>query len=248
MSQADSSSEEEDTAKLREAVWSGGTGAHSTCIRDGEKNGKQSNRVDPSKHEEDGNELQTTPEFRSHVAKKLGAILDSCILEVSSERPGSKQEMCKNKEEEEEEEDKGFRVFSTSLPGKWWKEPTPPPAPKRPPAPSSSDSDSEMELRLREAAVSLSDLIGPPSTENTKEKEKIVSKEEDGTENTEPEKKKKKKKKKKAPTEGTEEEESLVKVNVDLTHKQSKHEQITEEPVTKKKKKKKKKIKLDEGE
>uniref|UniRef100_A0A8C2TR53 Protein CUSTOS n=1 Tax=Coturnix japonica TaxID=93934 RepID=A0A8C2TR53_COTJA len=28
-------------------------------------------------HNEDGNELQTTPEFRAHVAKKLGAMLDS---------------------------------------------------------------------------------------------------------------------------------------------------------------------------
>lgn len=27
-------------------------------------------------HDEDGNELQTTPEFRAHVAKKLGAMLD----------------------------------------------------------------------------------------------------------------------------------------------------------------------------
>ena len=27
-------------------------------------------------HEQDGNELQTTPEFRAHVAKKLGALLD----------------------------------------------------------------------------------------------------------------------------------------------------------------------------
>lgn len=31
-------------------------------------------RVDD--HEQDGNELQTTPEFRAHVAKKLGALLD----------------------------------------------------------------------------------------------------------------------------------------------------------------------------
>ena len=25
-------------------------------------------------HEQDGNELQTTPEFRAHIAKKLGAL------------------------------------------------------------------------------------------------------------------------------------------------------------------------------
>ncbi len=33
-------------------------------------------RTDVSKHEHDGNELGTTPEFQSHVAKKLGAFLD----------------------------------------------------------------------------------------------------------------------------------------------------------------------------
>lgn len=34
------------------------------------------NRHELNGHEEDGNELQTTPEFRAHVAKKLGAMLD----------------------------------------------------------------------------------------------------------------------------------------------------------------------------
>lgn len=33
-------------------------------------------RREVSQHEEDGNELRTTPEFRAHVAKKLGALLD----------------------------------------------------------------------------------------------------------------------------------------------------------------------------
>lgn len=35
-----------------------------------------SNRHEVNGHGEDGNELQTTPEFRAHVAKKLGAMLD----------------------------------------------------------------------------------------------------------------------------------------------------------------------------
>lgn len=34
------------------------------------------NRREVNGHDEDGNELQTTPEFRAHVAKKLGAMLD----------------------------------------------------------------------------------------------------------------------------------------------------------------------------
>lgn len=34
------------------------------------------NRREVNDHDEDGNELQTTPEFRAHVAKKLGAMLD----------------------------------------------------------------------------------------------------------------------------------------------------------------------------
>lgn len=34
------------------------------------------NRREVNNHDDDGNELQTTPEFRAHVAKKLGAMLD----------------------------------------------------------------------------------------------------------------------------------------------------------------------------
>lgn len=37
---------------------------------------QRSLRQKVDEHEQDGNELQTTPEFRAHVAKKLGALLD----------------------------------------------------------------------------------------------------------------------------------------------------------------------------
>jgi hypothetical protein len=33
-------------------------------------------RLKVDEHDQDGNELQTTPEFRAHVAKKLRALLD----------------------------------------------------------------------------------------------------------------------------------------------------------------------------
>ncbi|XP_037392095.1 protein CUSTOS isoform X1 [Pygocentrus nattereri] len=234
--ESSSSSEDEDTEKFREAVWSG---AHSART-DVEKNGAPSKRMDPSRHEEDGNELQLTPEFKSHVAKKLGAMLDSSISEVSSETPQPKPEACENGDhDDDDDDDEGFRLFSTSLPGSWRKEPTPPPAPKRPPAPSSSDSDSEMESRFREAAVSISDLI-PPSTEKSTEKEGINSgeKDEGSKEGAELKMKKKKKKKKKAATEG---EETCSKGREAVGHEQSAEEHVM-------KKKKKKRIGLDEGE
>nr|XP_051691858.1 protein CUSTOS isoform X1 [Oryctolagus cuniculus] len=51
-------------------------------------------------HEQDGNELQTTPEFRAHVAKKLGALLDSAITiwEAGKEpgKPGLPQEASRD--------------------------------------------------------------------------------------------------------------------------------------------------------
>lgn len=104
-----------------------------------------------SKHEHDGNELQTTPEFRAHVAKKLGAILDSCISVISAETTKPCTLSTKY-------EDEGFRLFTTSVPGEFTIDPPPPPVRRRP-VPSSSDSDSELEMRLREAAVSVTDLL-----------------------------------------------------------------------------------------
>uniref|UniRef100_A0A4W5M566 Protein CUSTOS n=1 Tax=Hucho hucho TaxID=62062 RepID=A0A4W5M566_9TELE len=151
----DSSSEDEDLEKFKEAAWSFGTcginGTHTTNTADGEKNGKVSRRVAVSKHEHDGNELQTTPEFRAHVAKKLGAILDSCISVISAEtsKPCTQSTKC---------EDEGFRLFTTSVPEEFTIDPPPPPVRRRP-IPSSSDSDSELEMRLREAAVSVTELL-----------------------------------------------------------------------------------------
>ncbi|XP_038857735.1 protein CUSTOS-like isoform X1 [Salvelinus namaycush] len=156
----DSSSEDEDLEHFKEAAWSFGTygtnGTHNAnpavtaVVLDGVSNVKQSRRVAVSKHEHDGNELQTTPEFRAHVAKKLGAMLDSCISVISAEtsRPCTESTKCED----------GFRLFTTSVPGEFTIDPPPPPVRRRP-IPSSSDSDSEMEMRLREAAVSVTDLL-----------------------------------------------------------------------------------------
>ncbi|XP_029573188.1 protein CUSTOS isoform X1 [Salmo trutta] len=149
----DASSEDEDLEHFKEAAWSFGTygtnGTHNANPADGVSNVKQSRRVAVSKHEHDGNELQTTPEFRAHVAKKLGAMLDSCISVISAEtsRPCTESTKCED----------GFRLFTTSVPGEFTIEPPPPV--RRRPIPSSSDSDSEMEMRLREAAVSVTDLL-----------------------------------------------------------------------------------------
>ncbi|KAK2093064.1 hypothetical protein P7K49_029593 [Saguinus oedipus] len=90
-------------------------------------------------HEQDGNELQSTPEFRAHVAKKLGALLDSSITisEVAKEPKKKKAQVQKVASE-----DDGFRLFFMSVPGGHEKEESPQPRRKRPPSSSSSeDSD-----------------------------------------------------------------------------------------------------------
>ncbi|KPP72184.1 hypothetical protein Z043_108845 [Scleropages formosus] len=79
-SESSSSENDEEMEKFKEAAWSFGAaanGAQESRRTGGESKDKQSSRLDVSHHEHDGNELQTTPEFRSHVAKKLGALLDS---------------------------------------------------------------------------------------------------------------------------------------------------------------------------
>lgn len=146
MSEGDSSCEEENTQRIREAVWSPDeVGVKSTPL---------SKRAEPKQHHHHGNELQTTPEFRSFISKKLTAMLDSTISEV---RCGAAESSADERKTSEQKD--GFRIFSTSLPGNWQEEPNLTIPPRRRPAPSSSDSDSEMEERLKEAAVPLSSLI-----------------------------------------------------------------------------------------
>uniref|UniRef100_A0A8C4XLJ1 Protein CUSTOS n=1 Tax=Falco tinnunculus TaxID=100819 RepID=A0A8C4XLJ1_FALTI len=90
-------------------------------------------------HDEDGNELQTTPEFRAHVAKKLGAMLDRYWHAVL-------KEFC-------------FRLFSSSVPGDTGKSEPCAAARRRQPS-SSSDMDSDQEWqRYQEAAVSAADIL-----------------------------------------------------------------------------------------
>ncbi|XP_017270193.1 protein CUSTOS [Kryptolebias marmoratus] len=146
-----SSSDDEELKRCREAVWE--TQANKT--KDGDSDVKKSKRVVVADHEHDGNELQVTRGFQTHVAKKLQHFLNSCISEMQPETPhGLEPTDC-----DHENQDEGFRLFSTSVPGQKT-DPPPPPAPvRRRPAPSSSDSDSEMETRLREAAVSVKDLL-----------------------------------------------------------------------------------------
>ncbi|KAM9095102.1 protein CUSTOS isoform X2 [Sarcophilus harrisii] len=112
-------------------------------------------RQKADEHEQDGNELQTTPEFRLHVAKKLGAFLDSCItISESSPRPAQAPVQT------EAGEDDGFRLFFTSIPGSPKKEAGPPAVSRKRPPSSSSESDSGDEWRrCREAAVSAGDIL-----------------------------------------------------------------------------------------
>ncbi|XP_045880404.1 protein CUSTOS isoform X2 [Meles meles] len=108
-------------------------------------------RVDD--HEQDGNELQTTPEFRAHVAKKLGALLDSSITISEVVEEPAKAEV-----QQVPAEDDGFRLFFTSIPGGSEKKAAPHPGQKRLRSGSSEDSEEEWR-RCREAAVSASDIL-----------------------------------------------------------------------------------------
>uniref|UniRef100_A0A2K6GHT3 Protein CUSTOS n=2 Tax=Propithecus coquereli TaxID=379532 RepID=A0A2K6GHT3_PROCO len=105
-------------------------------------------------HEQDGNELQTTPEFRAHVAKKLGALLDSVITISEVVKEPRKAEVQKVTSE-----DDGFRLFFTSVPGGPEKEASPKPRQKRQPSSSSGEDSDEEWRRCREAAVSASDIL-----------------------------------------------------------------------------------------
>ncbi|NWZ83514.1 CSTOS protein, partial [Poecile atricapillus] len=113
-----------------------------------------SNGREAISREEGENELQTTPEFRAHVAKKLGSMLDSFIT-VFKDPSGPSQTLVA----QSDSEDDGFRLFSSSVPGDSGKlEPCPAARRRRPVSSSDSDSDQEWQ-RYREAAVSPADIL-----------------------------------------------------------------------------------------
>uniref|UniRef100_A0A9L0J5P6 Protein CUSTOS n=1 Tax=Equus asinus TaxID=9793 RepID=A0A9L0J5P6_EQUAS len=130
-------------------------------------------------HDQDGNELQTTPEFRAHVAKKLGALLDSSITISEVVKEPRKAEV-----QRVAPEDDGFRLFFTSIPGGPEKRAAPQPRRKRSPSSSSSEDSDEEWQRCQEAAVSASDILqesaihGPVrvETEEKKKKRKLKKK------------------------------------------------------------------------
>ncbi|XP_025258964.1 uncharacterized protein C12orf43 homolog isoform X3 [Theropithecus gelada] len=111
-------------------------------------------------HEQDGNELQTTPEFRAHVAKKLGALLDSFIT-ISE----AAKEPTKAKVQKVASEDDGCE-----------KEESPQPRRKRQPSSSSSEDSDEEWRRCREAAVSASDILQESAIHSPGTVEKEVKK------------------------------------------------------------------------
>ncbi|XP_068460645.1 protein CUSTOS [Clinocottus analis] len=151
-----SSSDEEVLKRCQEAVWE----TRSDTKKDGHSKVLPSKRFVVADHEHDGNELQVTQGFQTHVAKKLGDFLDSCISEICTDTLSCVESAtC---------DDEGFLLLSTSVPGLAADDP-PAPARRRPVA-SSSDSDSEMETRLREAAVSLKDLLPESSLPSTSTK------------------------------------------------------------------------------
>ncbi|XP_032857399.2 protein CUSTOS isoform X2 [Tyto alba] len=95
-------------------------------------------------HDEDGNELQTTPAFRAHVAKKLGAMLDSFITVLKDSSGPSQSSM-----QQSDSADDGDCGKS---------EPCPPARRRQPSSSSDTDSDQEWQ-RYQEAAVSAADIL-----------------------------------------------------------------------------------------
>ncbi|XP_027972478.1 protein CUSTOS isoform X1 [Eumetopias jubatus] len=161
--ESSSSSDAEELARCREAAmpaWGleqrqGGPEKPRADARNNQRPATQpSLRHKVDEHEQDGNELQTTPEFRAHIAKKLGALLDSSITISEVVKEPAKAEVQKVPAE-----DDGFRLFFTSVPGGSEKNAAPQPGRKRlPPSSSSEDSEEEWQ-RFREAAVSASDIL-----------------------------------------------------------------------------------------
>ncbi|XP_049660707.1 protein CUSTOS [Accipiter gentilis] len=148
-------------ARFREAAWD--CVAQAAVPVEPRRGGFKKDRLQPAQpslrrevngHDEDGNELQTTPEFRAHVAKKLGAMLDGFIT-VLKDSSGPSQTSV----QQSDSADDGFRLFSSSVPGDCEKLEPCPAARRRQPS-SSSDVDSDQEWqRYQEAAVSATDIL-----------------------------------------------------------------------------------------
>lgn len=154
-SSSDSESSDGAAERYREAAWDcGKQPAGGAVPKDPPQAARHSLRREVNGHNEDGNELQTTPEFRAHVAKKLGAMLDSFITvlkDSSGPSPACVQQSDCG--------DDGFRLFSSSVPGGCGQsERSPAPRRRRPPSSSDSDSDQEWQ-KCQEAAVSASDIL-----------------------------------------------------------------------------------------
>ncbi|XP_045419917.1 protein CUSTOS-like [Lemur catta] len=104
-------------------------------------------------HEPDGNELQTTPEFRTHVAKKWRVLLGRVITISQVVKEPRKAEVQKVASE-----DDCFCLVFTSILESAEKEASPKPHRKWQPSISSKDSDQEWQW-YREAVVSASDIL-----------------------------------------------------------------------------------------
>ncbi|XP_025789167.1 protein CUSTOS isoform X3 [Puma concolor] len=170
-SSSSSSSDEEELARCREAAMPAWGLEHRLRGPEKPRADAANNQLPASQpslrrkadeHEQDGNELQTTPEFRAHVAKKLGALLDSSITISEVVKEPKKTEIQKVPPEDDDSDKKA----------------APQPSRKRFPSGSSSEDSDEEWQRCREAAVSASDILqesaihGPVKVEKEAKKKK----------------------------------------------------------------------------
>ncbi|KAJ7309920.1 hypothetical protein JRQ81_008025 [Phrynocephalus forsythii] len=161
-STSSSSEETEETlARLREAAWdparpSGAALRSPTAERLSQRRQVPASESSTRTKVQDTNELQTTPEFRAHVAKKLEAILDRYSI-TTLEYP---LQTTQNNRKASETENDGFRLFSTSLPGDCEAQEVLAIGKRRPQASSSSELDSDQEWqKFQEAAVTVADIL-----------------------------------------------------------------------------------------
>ncbi|XP_069817349.1 protein CUSTOS [Dendropsophus ebraccatus] len=220
-----SSSGAEELERLREAAWEPPGSVKKTVQFTQHSTSPivPSLRVRPNSHEHDGNELQTTPEFRTHVAKKLAAILDSCIKEIPRSNSVNQESTAAP-----DSEDEGFRLLTTSVPGDAGKLLPFPTLKRRVASSTSEDSEEEKQRRFREAAVSGVDILRHSALQ-TSAVETL-----DTNSNSQPKKKKKKKaKKERGLSDGTESDDQNIeqggKTNGLLKKKKKKQRRLSEE-------------------